>query len=117
MKALYKMLCCCGRIGDLAGIFVANKEDVKILVEEGIEVYFDDVLGKYSDICRSIEAKELTEVTDDPKVIEMFEQYNLSSGYNPFEYSVSNYYIDEDSEDAYDGTVQELVDYIKSHKE
>lgn len=117
MKALYKMICRCGRMGDLEGIFVAEKEDVKILVEEGIEVYFGEVLGKHSDICGSIEAKELAEVTDDPKVIEIFEQYNLSSGYNPFEYSVSNYYIDEDSEDAYDGTVQELVNYIKAHKE
>lgn len=116
MKALYKMFCRCGRMGDLEGIFVADKEDVKILVGEGIEVYFGEVLGKHSEIVGAIEAEELTEVTDDPKVIDIFEQYKLYSGFNPFNYSVSNYYLDN-SDDTFDGTVQELVDYIKAHKE
>ena len=117
MKALYKMYCDCGRMGSLEGIFVSEKEDVKILVEEGIEVYFGEVLGKHSEISGSIDNDELTEVTDDPKIIEIFEKYNLSSGYNPFDYTANNYQIDEDSEDSFDGTVQELVDYIKAHKE
>ena len=86
MDAIYKMDCDCGREGTLTGIFIADDKDVFNLIESKKEVYFGEVLGKHSEIVGALAADELIKVTDDVVAIELFKRYNLSSGYNPFDY-------------------------------
>lgn len=93
-KGIYKMSLYCGRMGDLNGIFIAKKEDVKNLI--GKEVYFGEVLGKHSEVVWNFEEKDLEFVTDDEKVIELFEKHNLTSGYNPFDYETLGELMNEE---------------------
>lgn len=85
-KGIFKLTFDCGRSGELYGIFISEKSKVKELVESGEEVYFGEVLGKHSEVCGPIDESEIELVTDDLHVIEIFEKYDLSSGYNPFDY-------------------------------
>lgn len=50
MKAIYKLNADYGRNGNLTGVFIAEKEHVAVLLENKIEVYFGEVLGKHSEI-------------------------------------------------------------------
>ena len=94
MKALYKFHYDCGRQGSLTGIFVADEDKVKKLIDSGQEIYFGEVLGKHSEVCGPIEEGDLTFVTNDEKVISIVEEFNLETGYNPFDY------IDEETYNA-----------------
>lgn len=86
MKAIYKFNFDCGRMGYLSGVFVEEEDKVKELIESGREVCFGEVLGKHSDIAGPIESQDITLVTNDANVVELFEKHDLSSGYNPFDY-------------------------------
>jgi hypothetical protein len=94
MKAIYKMHCDCGRMGALTGIFTAEKSDMAELIASEKEVYFGEVLGKHSQIRGPIEEDEITLVSDDPSVVELFESLKMDTGYNPFDYIT-----DEDEDD------------------
>jgi hypothetical protein len=85
-RAIYKMELDFGRMGELEGIFVADTEDVAKLIESGKEIYFGEVLGKHSEIISAITSDDLKLVTEDAGFIELFEKYDLSNGYNPFDY-------------------------------
>jgi len=84
MKAIYKMTIDCGRMGNLYGQFIATKEAITELI--GNEIYFGEVLGKHSDVNVHLKKEHFKMVTDDQKVVAMFEKYDFSSGYNPFDY-------------------------------
>lgn len=87
MKAIYKIEIDYGRSGGLYGIFVADTEQVKKLIEDKTEVYFGEVLGKHSEVIITFnEPGDCILVSDDPSVVEVFEKYNMSTGYNPFDY-------------------------------
>ena len=45
---LYEFYVDCGRMGDLCGTFLATKKEIDALI--GRELYFSEVLGKYSEI-------------------------------------------------------------------
>ena len=94
MKAIYKLNLDCGREGSLYGIFIADKEYVNVLVNNDIEVYFGGILGKHSDISLTINDTDIELITDDVKVIDMFEEYELSTGINPFDYNASDFDYD-----------------------
>lgn len=91
-KAVYKFFLDCGRMGFLDGVFVAIKSDVDKII--GKTIYFGEVLGKHSDIVYGITKDDIELVTDDPKVVMLFEEHDLSSGYNPLDY-----YEEMDDED------------------
>lgn len=86
MKAIYKFEFDCGRQGTLYGTFVEEKEKVDALVKSGTEIEFGEVLGKHSDITGPVEEKDIVFVTDDVAFIELFEKFDLSNGFNPFDY-------------------------------
>lgn len=88
MKALYRMNFECGRNGTLSGIFVADSEDVGLLIESKMEISFGEVLGKHSNVEGWLESHEIEKITDDVNVIEVVEKYGLSVGHNPFNYPV-----------------------------
>ena len=113
MKAIYKLNLDCGRDGSLYGIFVADKEYVEVLVNNDIEVYFGEILGKHSDVSLTIDDADVELITDDAKVIDMFEEYELSTGINPFDYD--SYDFDCDSIGLIDNgnvTVYDIVEKI-----
>lgn len=95
MKGIYKFDADFGRMGDLTGVFVATAQEIEDMI--GKEVYFGEVLGKHSDVYMTVEDDNFTLVTNDEKFIEMFEQYDLANGYNPFDYYEGD--DDEDEED------------------
>lgn len=93
MKAVYKLHYDCGRMGELTGLFIAEKEAVDKLIESGEEVYFGEVLGKHSDISGPIEKKDITLISTEENVIKLIEEHDLENGFNPFDY------IDEEDEE------------------
>lgn len=96
MKGIYKFYCDCGSMGSLSGVFVADSEDIQNLI--GSSVDFGEVLGRHSDISGEIEKDEIIFVTDDANIVELFEKFDLETGYNPFDYLVE-YEDDEENED------------------
>lgn len=72
-------------MGTVYGLFIADDEDMQELVDNGKEIYFGEILGKHSEIMGPIEEMDYTEVTKDPEVINMIEEYDLEI-YNPFDY-------------------------------
>lgn len=116
MKALYKLNFDCGRQGNLEGVFIADIEDVNFLVANKVSVYFGEVLGKHSEIYGTIEKDEIKLLTIEPNVVDIVEKYNLSTGYNPFEYNLcadGMEDVPENSVDWNDCTVQEYIDFMR----
>ena len=95
-KAIYKFHQDHGRMGSLEGIFAANPQKVKQLIDSGKEVYFGEVLGKHSEIYGPISEGEITMVSDDLAFVGLFETHDLSSGFCPFDYMEDTF--DEGSE-------------------
>jgi hypothetical protein len=113
-KAIYRFSADCGRNGDLEGVFIATKEQVAKLISSKIEVYFGEVLGKHSEICGAIEKKDIKLLTDDIKAVEIVEKYNLTNGYNPFDYTSINFEME--GVDLDDMTVRQIIDKILESK-
>lgn len=116
MKALCKLNFDCGRQGSLGGIFIADTEDVKFLIENKVSVYFGEVLGKHSEIYGPVEQHELEVITTESNVVEVVEKYGLSTGYNPFEYNLcadGMEDVPENGVDWNDCTVQEYIDFMR----
>ena len=114
MKALYKMTLDCGRMGGRESVFVAEKELVDYLTSHQIEVYFGEVLGKNSEVSECIEPDKIMFITDDEKIIEIIEECDLQSGYNPLDRWLGAD-TDDIPDDGYDWeynvTVREFIDY------
>ena len=116
MKALYRLKFDCGRQGELKGIFIAETEDVKFLVENKVSVYFGEVLGKHSEIYGTVERQEIEEITKEQNVLDIVEKYGLSNGHNPFEYNLCEDGMEDvpdNGVDWSDCTVQEYIDFMR----
>ncbi|PWA10945.1 hypothetical protein [Flavobacterium laiguense] len=113
-QAIYKLSLCCGRMGDLEGVFLATKPQVAKLISSKIEVYFGEVLGKHSEIFGAIEKKDLKLLTDDPIAVEIVKKYKLTNGINPFKYSSVNFELE--GVDLDDMTVGEIIDRLLIQK-
>ena len=84
---LYSFYWDCGRMGSVEGLFLATEKEVKAAI--GKEVYFGEILGKHSEIYGTLEADEITLVSDDQEKVEWLSslfEYTCISGYNPLEY-------------------------------
>ena len=87
MKAIYRFHWDCGRIGEVGGLFIASKQDAESVV--GKEICFGEILGKHSEICGTLEVKDLEVLTDDQDFIAKFEEImgtGTISGHNPLDY-------------------------------
>lgn len=109
-KGIYRLNFDCGRQGSLQGIFIAEKEYVKTLIENKIEVYFGEVLGKHSEVWGPMDNGELTLVSDSEDAIKVIEDLKLENGYNPFDYTAINFEFEGIEEG--DWTVLDLVKKI-----
>ena len=86
MKKLFKFYLDCGRMGGVSGLFISTQDEVDKAI--GKEVFFGDILGKYSEINGALEESEITliEVSDNT-IKELEEKIGTTiSGYNPLEY-------------------------------
>jgi len=108
-KAIYKLNVDCGRMGNLEGIFIATIEQVNKLISSEIGVYFGEVLGKHSEIFGSIGNEDIELLTDNEEAVRVVEDYGLSNGYNPFDYTSINFEADFDTDDM---TVGEIIDKL-----
>jgi len=111
--AVFKMNIDFGRMGNLEGVFVAKKSHVKCLIDNKIEVYFGEVLGKHSEIYGPVEEKDIKIISEDPQVIDVIINHDLSSGYCPFDYTFVNAgEWAESIENTDDMTVSEAIEII-----
>ena len=118
MKAIYKLDKYYGRMGDLTGIFVAEKEIVECMIEHEIIVQFGEVLGKHSDIHCSINDSDITMCSDDQAAIKVVEDLRLENGFNPLDYTSIGFdgtHLPGYEED-YEYTVGELCELIIKNK-
>ncbi len=82
---LYKFYLDCGRMGTVSGVFASNSSEIGKIM--GKEIYFGEILGKFSDVSCVISNKNLTLLTDDSDFIQKAKQYKLvPSGHNPLDY-------------------------------
>lgn len=117
-KAIFKFHANCGRMGDLEGVFISTKEKVDMLVSSEVMVYFGEVLGKHSEIYGSLGADAFTFVTDNEETVKVISDNDLTSGFNPFHYSVSefdpeDYGLEGNGDEYYDdGGVDDVVEAL-----
>ncbi len=114
MKALFKMNFDCGRNGNLEGVFIADTEDVKYLVENNISVYFGEVLGKHSDVSGCVDESEISLITSDENILDIVMEHGLESGYNPFDYNLCTSEtngVPENGIEWSDCTIQDFIDF------
>lgn len=83
-RGVYRLTWDAGRMGTVKGIFTATDEEVTSAI--GREVYFGEVLGKHSEIYGTLEAQEVTLVTDDADFVAAFDRFKCATGYNPLKY-------------------------------
>jgi hypothetical protein len=84
IKGVYKFYWDCGRDGSLEGTFVATDEEIKNAL--GSELYFNDVLGKHSEVFGVFTEEDITLVTADPDAVAVFEKFDFQVGYNPLDF-------------------------------
>ena len=97
MLKLYKFFWDCGRMGEMDGLFVADDKDVTETI--GKELYFGEVLGKHSEVCGTLEEKDITIISEDQEkigwLVDTLQSYSIS-GWNPLEFTQDN---EEESDD------------------
>jgi len=91
MRGIYKFFYDCGREGILEGIFTEESQNVSSIY--GKTINFGEVLGKHSDIICELDIGDINLITNDKNAVEMFERYQLETGYNPFVYLSDEEYV------------------------
>lgn len=87
MKGIYSFYWDCGRMGNVAGMFVADIEKMEQSI--GKRVYFGEILGKHSEIYGTLEQGDIELKTADQDFIFKFEEVmgeDFCEGYNPLDY-------------------------------
>lgn len=110
-KGIYRLNFDCGRSGELKGIFVDTDIRVSKAIECGVHVYFGEVLGKHSEVTGPIEQDDIELITQDENAVSIFEQHNLQTGFNPFNYSHVGFEQEEDDLTEIE-TLGNVVDYL-----
>lgn len=83
-EAIYRFHWDCGRMGEIDGIFVAQKSEINAAI--GQEVYLGEVLGKHSEVYGTLTQEDLTLISDNPQVVAIAKSHEMTSGYNPLDY-------------------------------
>lgn len=74
----------CGRQGDVESVFVATQAEIDGAV--GTEIYFGEILGKHSEVYGTIEKGDLTLISEDTQLVDIFAKHVGSTGHNPLDY-------------------------------
>ncbi len=85
-RVLYRFHWDCGRQGDVEGLFIAYPSEIDDAI--GKDIYFGEILGKHSEIHGTLDAEDVTRVSDDAeRVTWLFELMgDRLSGYCPLDY-------------------------------
>lgn len=85
-RFLWRFYWDCDRQGSVEGLFVATESEVKEAI--GRDVYFGEILGKYSEVSGTIEDGEIKKIDLDTETVERVTKLlgDTWSGYNPLEY-------------------------------
>jgi hypothetical protein len=110
--AVYKLNVDLNRQGELKGLFIAKKNHVRLLLENKIQVYFGEVLGKHSEVYGSLEENDIIFVSDNEDVIDLILEHDLEHGFNPFEYTA----INTDRDDFEDETILNVVEILEQEE-
>ena len=101
MKAIYSFYWDCGRMGNVDGLFIADKDTVEKAI--GKQVYFGEILGKHSEVFGTLDENDLEIKSEDQEFIKKFEEVlgeDFSQGYNPLDYiDDCDDYCDDDTEE------------------
>lgn len=86
MKKLYKFYWECKRQGEVEGVFIADETELENAIGENI--YFGEILGKYSEVYGVLEKEDIKEIQVSENTLEELEKVlgNSISGYNPLNY-------------------------------
>lgn len=87
-EKLWKFYWDCGRQGSVEGTFVATQAEIDAAI--GAQVYFGEILGKHSEVYGSLDAADLTLLSEDQSFIESWKNLSADTGYNPLEYLEEN---------------------------
>lgn len=109
-KAIYKFHSDWGRMGYLEGVLISTKDRVEKLIESKIEVYFGEVFGKHSEVYGIIRKDNMTFISDNEEAVRVIEEYGLTSGINPFQYTSINFEME--GEDLDDMIIDEIIDKL-----
>lgn len=99
MKAIYSFHWGFGRMGDVDGLFIADKDIMKKAI--GKQVYFGEILGKHSEVYGTLDENDLEIKSEDQEFIKKFEEVlgkDFSQGYNPLDY-IDDYCEDDTEEE------------------
>ena len=112
MKAVCKFYWEFRRSGNsVEGLFIADSDDVKWVLDNKVEVDLGEAAGKHSEVFGPLEGEEITIVSTDVEVVEIIEKH-AQSGYNPFDYPCLGSEV-LGIENLDDETVQQYVDRNK----
>jgi hypothetical protein len=84
MDKLYRFYVDCGRMGDLDGLFIADDKEVKKII--GKNIWFDEPLGKHSEIDLKIKKNHINCISSDTDMVSKLEVAvgdKSISGFNP----------------------------------
>ena len=95
------------RGGGLMGVFLATQQEVDLLIDSKIRVYFGEVNGKHSEVYCPIEKGWITLISDNPEVLKVVSENRLTNGHNPFNYTAIDVH-----ERYEDWTVDSIITYM-----
>lgn len=115
-----------GRGWEIEGLFVSDDESLKRLY--GKSLYYGECAGKHSEITLEFSDGDFTEVTQDQKFIEQFEELIGHTGHNPFNYLEPQWVVKYDfgnvdgkeffyDEDEAQERYEELCEQDEEHEE
>lgn len=82
-NCLWKFFWDCGRQGEVEGTFVASRQEIEDAL--GKTVYLGEALGKHSEVYGDLEEKDVTLLSANGSVVELFLQHIGSVGYDPLD--------------------------------
>ena len=105
--------CHCGWSVHVEAVFVAEKEYVDYLTTHDIYVNFTMAGGEYDEVRQPVKKSDIKFLTDDRKVINIVEEFDLESGFNPLcqDLGLETEGLEETGIDWDCRTVKEYIDY------
>lgn len=70
----------------IEGIFVANEDAMKFILNK--EIQFGEIAGKHSDLNWILDEDEITLISSDKDLVNLFKDNNFATGINPFDYPI-----------------------------
>ena len=106
---MWSFLVDCGRMGDLEGLFIASPDEVADCM--GKTIYFDEPLGKHSEIELEISDEYIKRLLVEQSTVEDMRRVcggNTISGFNPIEMCI------EQNEDDFEDQLKCVLNRMKT---